>query len=192
MKKTLPPFRSRNLIKFPISQNIIMTPHTSYQHTSPDFIWLIHTDFITVKVILTFRYLLLNSVSLSNPFFIILLTFSHILLYFFNSSSFLTKKDVVLTSSKHFTYPVICGSLLYKYVYSSLFFYLINTFKNLFFFFTRKLARYQILSMSTSSLAIIILEKAKFRFLLLALPNFRNSFSSFHINIQKDLFLKRK
>lgn len=77
--------------------------------------WYFTTMIICINVfILVSKYLLLNTGSLSNPFLIMLLIFSHILLYFFDKFSSWTKQNMVLAISKFLTYPNICRSLIVK------------------------------------------------------------------------------
>ena len=69
--------------------------------------------FASLKIVLVFRYFSLYIGSLSNPFFILLLTLSQILLCFTSNSSSFIKKDFYLVLSKSLQYALILGSIMH-------------------------------------------------------------------------------
>ena len=81
-----------------------------------------HWYIITVKICVdisffkncfSFQIFSLYIGSLSNPFFILLLTLSQILLYFTSNSSSFIKKDFYLVLSKSLQYALILGSIMH-------------------------------------------------------------------------------
>ena len=75
--------------------------------------WKFVLIFPSLKIVLVFRYFSLYIGSLSNPFFILLLTLSQILLYFTSNSSSFIKKDFYLVLSKSLQYARILGSIMH-------------------------------------------------------------------------------
>ena len=87
---------------------------------------------------------------LSNPFLVVLLTFSQILSYIFSNSSSFIKKYIYSVSSKFYLYPLILGSLIHIKTTFSLSSYQIKYLKP----FLPKVTLLGILLMSTSYIEI--------------------------------------